>query len=329
MHILIIGGRQFLGRAIIEAALAKGHRITICNRGKTHPEYCPEHVEIIIGDRAQDLHLLDDVQFDCVIDTCGYIPSIVEISAKYFDGKVKSYCFVSTVSVYSDLSIANDEEGKRAMCSPEETQVTGDNYGAMKALCEDIIINTFQEHAFIVRPGLIVGPHDPADRFTYWPVRCGMRKSLGGIMLAPGNPNTAAWEFIDVRDLADFILLGLEQQLCGPYNVTGPRRFVEDILTESMACYDHTLEIRWISDEDLIAKGAIPWNDIPLWIPETIPGLKGMHNTKCEKAINAGLMIRSLAETIHDTLDWIYSQPERLPLKFGPSEEQEARLLGL
>ena len=145
MHILIIGGRQFLGRAIIDSALAKGHSVTIFNRGKTNPDFLPEHVNIIIGDRSTDLHLLDELQCDCVIDTCGYIPNIVEQSAVYFAGKVQSYCFVSTLSVYSNLSVSNDEAGVRAQCSPDEHTVTGENYGAMKALCEDIIMNHFSD----------------------------------------------------------------------------------------------------------------------------------------------------------------------------------------
>jgi len=329
MHILIIGGRQFLGRAIIDSALAKGHQVTMFNRGKTHAEYIPIGVNIILGDRTKDLHLLDGITFDCVIDTCGYIPSIVEQTARYFQGKVTSYCFISTLSVYADLSISNDESGVRAECSPDEDKVTGENYGAMKARCEDIILESMQEKALVLRPGLIVGPHDPTDRFTYWPVRCGMKHSLNGIMLAPGNPNTNAWEFIDVRDLAEFTIMALEQELKGIFNVTGPRIFVEDILTESMGYFDHTLEIHWISDEDLLSRGAIPWNDIPLWIPETIPGLRGFHNTNCTKAIKAGLTIRPLGETIADTLEWIFQNPGRLPLKAGPNEEQEARLLGL
>lgn len=329
MHILIIGGRQFLGRAIIDSALAKGHSVTIFNRGKTNPDFLPEHVNIIIGDRSTDLHLLDELQYDCVIDTCGYIPNIVEQSAVYFAGKVQTYCFISTLSVYSDLSVSNNEAGIRAQCSPDEHTVTGENYGAMKALCEDIIMSHYSDKALVLRPGLIVGPHDPTDRFTYWPVRCGMKQRLNGIMLAPGNPNTNAWEFIDVRDLADFTVMALENTFKGPYNLTGPRRFVEDIITESMACYDHTLEVRWISDEELISKGAIPWNDLPLWIPETIPNLKGFHDTNCTKAVEAGLSIRPLAETITDTLEWVYQNPDRLPLKVGPNQEEEARLLGL
>lgn len=329
MHILIIGGSHFLGRAIIQSAIASGHTITMFNRGKTNPDFAPKDVNIIHGDRGKDLHLLDGLHCDCVIDTCGYIPSIVKQSAQYFSGKVHSYCFISTVSVYSDLSISNDEHGIRATCSPDETMVTGENYGAMKALCEDIVMNEFRDSALIIRPGLIVGPHDPTDRFTYWPIRCGMKNSLNGIMLAPGDPNITAWEFIDVRDLADFIVLALEKKLHGPYNVTGPKQFAEDILTESMACYDHTLEIRWISDEDLLNRGAIPWNDLPLWIPASIPGLRGLHDTNSEKAHEAGLKIRPLAETITDIIEWIYQNPQRLPLKAGPNEEQETKLLGL
>ncbi|MGA1249690.1 MAG: NAD-dependent epimerase/dehydratase family protein [Candidatus Kapaibacteriota bacterium] len=329
MHILIIGGRHFLGRAIIEQALNDGHHITMFNRGKTHPEFAPDNVNIILGDRNTDLHLLDGLHFDCVIDTCGYLPSFVEQSAQYFAHKVSVYCFISTLSVYDDVSISNDEDGRRATCDPLEKQVTGENYGAMKAHCEDVVLQYFPYSSLIIRPGLIVGPHDPTDRFTYWPVRCGMKHSLQGIMLAPGDPNTSAWEFIDVQDVAKFTLHALLNDLKGAFNVTAPARFVEDILTESMACYDHTLEIRWISDEELLGKGVIPWNDLPLWIPDSIPGLKGFHRTNCNKAINAGLQIRPLEETITDLLEWIYSEPNRLPLKAGPNEEQEARYLGL
>ncbi|NBO68896.1 MAG: NAD-dependent epimerase/dehydratase family protein [Bacteroidetes bacterium] len=329
MHMLIIGGRQFLGRTIIEQAILDGHTITMFNRGKTNPEYIPEGVQIILGDRMNELHLLDDLQVDCIIDTCGYIPSIVEQSAKYFSQKGGLYCFISTLSVYDDLSGSNDEHGRRAQCDPKELQVTGENYGAMKAHCEDIIMQYFPNNALILRPGLIVGPHDPTDRFTYWPVRCGMKHSLDGTMLAPGNPNTSAWEFIDVRDVAHFTLHAIKSRLNGIFNVTGPAQFVEDILTESMACYEHTLKIHWIPDETLLAKGVIPWNDLPLWIPESIPGLRGFHNTNCQKAIEAGLTIRPLQETITDLLEWIYSVPDRLPLKTGPTEEQEAKLLGL
>ncbi|MBM4150268.1 MAG: NAD-dependent epimerase/dehydratase family protein [Ignavibacteria bacterium] len=329
MHILIIGGRQFLGRAIIEEAIKGGHTITMFNRGKTHPEYAPEGVNIILGDREKELHLLDTLQVDCIIDTCGYVPSVVEQSARYFSDNVPLYCFISTLSVYDDLSISNDESGKRAYCSPEESIVTGENYGAMKAHCEDIIKKFFSDGALILRPGLLIGPHDPTDRFTYWPVRCGMKHSLNGTMLAPGNPNTSAWEFIDVRDMAVFTLLAIQNGFNGEYNVTGPARHVEDILTESMACFEHTLTIHWVSDETLLAKGVIPWNDLPLWIPDTIPGLWGFHRTNCEKAIKAGLTIRPLHESISDLLEWIHEHPERLPLKAGPSEEQEARYLGL
>ena len=127
MHILIIGGRQFLGRAIIEEAIKGGHTITMFNRGETHPEYAPEGVNIILGDREKDLHLLDTLQVDCIIDTCGYVPSVVEQSARYFSDNVPLYCFISKLSVYDDLSISNDESGKRAYCSPEEYIVTGKN----------------------------------------------------------------------------------------------------------------------------------------------------------------------------------------------------------
>jgi len=329
MHILIIGGRQFLGRAIVEQALQQGHSVTMFNRGKTHPDFKPEGVNIILGDRAVDLHALDEVQADCIIDTCGYIPNIVEKSASYWAKRDKPYCFISTLSVYSDLSTINDESGKREECSKDESVVTGENYGAMKAMCEDIIVEHCTHNALILRPGLLVGPHDPTDRFTYWPVRCGMKHSLNGKMLAPGDPNTSAWEFIDIRDMAEFTLHALEQGLTGEFNVTGPRRFVEDILTESMGCYEHTLDICWVADATLLERGVIPWNDLPLWIPDTLPGLYGFHRTNCDKAIKAGLTIRPLSETITDTLEWVFANPSMLPLKVGPIEEQEARYLGL
>ena len=329
MNILIIGGTIFLGRALVESALAHGHTITLFNRGISFPDYNPG-VNFIKGDRKEDLTALLGLQFDAVIDTCGYIPRIVQQSCTFFADTVKNYTFISTLSVYADNSVENDEQGEIATIdNPDSEDITGESYGPLKALCEQEVLQQFNERAFIVRPGLIVGPHDPTDRFTYWPMRCGMKHSNNWTMLAPGNPNITAWEFIDVRDLAEFVIHGIEKNLQGIFNVTGPRIFAEDIFTESMSFFEHTLNLKWIEEEVLLQKGAIPWSEIPLWVPECIPALQGFHRTNCAKAIDAGLTIRPLHETIQATLEWALSRPRDYIMKAGLSEEREAELLGI
>ncbi|MEP6892202.1 MAG: NAD-dependent epimerase/dehydratase family protein, partial [Gaiellaceae bacterium] len=203
MRLLVLGGTKFLGRAVVDASLATDHEITLFNRGETNAGLYPD-VDQVHGDRDGGLGALAGSEWDAIVDTCGYFPRVVRQSAEALAEAVGAYCFVSSVSVYSDLSGVVDEESPVGTLEDETTEEFGadfERYGPLKALCERVVQETFGERALIVRPGLIVGPYDPSGRFTYWPHRL----ARGGEVLAPGPPERLA-QFIDVRDLAERIV---------------------------------------------------------------------------------------------------------------------------
>lgn len=210
MKILLIGGTVFLGRAIVDAALARGHEVTLFNRGKSNPGLYDD-LEQIHGDRDGGLGVLGERQWDAVIDTCGYVPRHVRDAAAFLADRSRSIrTFISTISVYSDNNIVNmDETGPLATLADETTeQVTGESYGPLKVLCEKAATEGMNGRALHVRAGLIVGPYDRSDRFTYWPVRV----ARGGDILAPGDPDDPT-QFIDVRDLGDWTVRATESRL--------------------------------------------------------------------------------------------------------------------
>ena len=219
MKILILGGTLFLGRYIVESALSKGHEITLFNRGKTNSRLFPE-IEKLKGDRDSDLQILKNRKWDVVIDTCGYIPRIVEKSAEILAGNVKLYVFISTISVYKDFSKSGmTEESTLASLDDENNEILNNKtYGALKTHCEEKVIKHFPERNLIIRPGLIIGPHDYSDRFTYWPVRI----QQSGEIIIPENTNYPN-QFIDVRDLADFVIKSIGNSKIGIFNATGPK----------------------------------------------------------------------------------------------------------
>src|SRR5215218_7093797 len=267
MDLLILGGTGFLGRHLVEAALGEGHRPTLFNRGLSEPGLFPE-VEKLEGDRDGDLSALRERRWDAVIDTCGYLPRVVEASARLLADAVDHYTFVSSISVYSD-DIA---------------------IGAAEEELPGRVLN--------VRPGLISGPHDPTGRFTYWP----RRVAAGGEVLAPDH-EVRKVQYIDVRDLASWIVEMSEQSRTGTYNATGPDyeltmgRFLE----ECEAVGGAGAEPVWVSEDFLEEKGVEPFTELPLWVPRKYAGLLGVD---CGKAIEAGLTFRPLSETIEDVLDW-------------------------
>ncbi|HLO18258.1 MAG TPA: NAD-dependent epimerase/dehydratase family protein, partial [Anaerolineales bacterium] len=219
MRILIIGGTRFLGRHLVESARARSHEVTLFNRGKSNPNLFPQ-VETIIGDRERDLDKLKGRIWEAVIDTSGYFPRLVRLSAESLAASVSRYVFISSLSVYESFKkIGMDESDPVGKIENETTEeITGETYGPLKALCEQAVQDIFGlERTLIARPGLIVGPHDPTDRFTYWPVRV----ARGGDVLAPEKPE-APIQIIDVRDLSDFIIRLIEESAFGTYNATGP-----------------------------------------------------------------------------------------------------------
>src|SRR5215204_716717 len=299
MDLLILGGTGFLGRHLVEATLADGHRPTLFNRGLSEPGLFPE-IEKIEGDRDGDLSPLLRRRWDAVIDTCGYVPRTVRASAGLLAGAVDHYTFVSSISVYSDaIEPGADEEAPvEELPDPTVEEGTGETYGGLKALCERAAEEEMPGGVLNVRPGLISGPHDPTDRFTYW----ARRIAAGGEVLAPDRPERRV-QFIDVRDLAAWIVKMAADQQTGTHNATGPdyELTMGRLLEECEAVGGGGAEFVWVSEDFLEEKGVEPFTELPLWVPREDAAMLAVD---CGKAIAAGLAFRPLSETVKDVLDW-------------------------
>jgi 2'-hydroxyisoflavone reductase len=325
MRLLILGGTVFLGRALVEAALAHGHSVTLFNRGQHGPELFPG-VEKLRGDRDGGLDALRGRRWDAAIDTSGYIPRLVRASASLLADAVEHYTFISSISVYPEFRHAGMDESAPVgtLPDPSTEQVTGETYGPLKALCEQAAEQSIPGRVLQIRPGLIVGPHDPTDRFTYWPCRV----ARGGAILAPGHPGWPT-QFIDVRDLAEWTLAMVEGRQVGVYNATGPREPLPfgELLDACRAASPTDARFTWV-DEAFLARHEVgPWIELPLWIPDSDPDMAGFARVSCAKAIAAGLAFRDLASTIRDTLVWAHSRPGDYTWRAGLTPAREAELL--
>ncbi len=322
MRLLIIGGTVFVGRHLVEAALARGHTVTLFNRGQHNPELFPT-VEKIKGDRNGGLDALAGRQWDAVIDTCGYVPRSVTASATHLANQVSHYTFISTISVYADYSQAGIDESSPVgrLDDPTVEEVTGERYGPLKALCEEAAEAAMPGRVLTVRPGLIVGPHDPTDRYPYWPVRV----ARGGEVLAPGDP-TQQIQFIDVRDLAEWTIRMVEMNTTGIYNATGPAQplTMQHFLAACNAVAHHKADFTWVSETFLLEQGVGAFIELPLWVPAAMAGLE---QVDCQKAIKAGMTFRPLATTIEDTLVWHTTRPADHQWRAGLTAEREIQLL--
>ena len=318
MQILVLGGTKFAGRAIVEAALGRGDAVTLFNRGKTNPDLYPG-VETVIGDRAEDLSPLDGREFDAVIDVACYDPAVARLSAEAFRDRAGRYVFVSSVSVYASQATTEDqlEDSPLAQVKPDLPDYP-DNYGANKALSEAVVREVFGDRALIGRPGLITGPHDPTDRFPYWPRRI----AAGGRVLVPGDPVDLT-QVIDVRDLAAFLLDACHRDRGGVYNLTGAPRPFGILLDLCRTATYSDAELTWIPTDQLVAAGVDPGTGIPLWVGE--PGYEAFADVDSSHAVGAGLNCRAVTETIRDTLAWDLARGG--PEKEGLDPAEEARLL--
>jgi 2'-hydroxyisoflavone reductase len=325
MKLLVIGGTRFLGRAIVNHALATGHEVTLFNRGQSNPDLYSGQVETLIGDRDGGLDVLNGRTFDAVIDTCGYVPRLVRDSATLLADAVKHYVFISSISVYPSESMKEPgvTEDTAVDTMPDETveEISGETYGPLKALCEQAAEAAMPGRVLNVRAGLIVGPHDLSDRFTYWPHRV----AQGGEVLAPDSPDSPV-QFIDVRDLARWILHMVAQQKSGTYNVTGrPEQLsLGDVLTTSRDVSGSDATFTWVEESFLSENEVTPWMNLPLWVGSEAPGF---NLVSCDKAFAEGLVIRPLAETIRDTLTWKATRPDDHEWRAGISRDREAELL--
>lgn len=320
MKILLLGGPRFLGYALIEAARSRDHEVTLFNRGKTETSLFPS-IERIMGDRNGDLGALKGRRWDAVIDTCGYVPRIVRDSTTLLREAVDHYTFVSSISVYADpvgppwdetipVSVIDD---------PGTEEITGATYGALKALCEQAAEAAMPGRVLNIRPGLIVGPRDPSDRFTYWPVRA----ARGGRILAPGHPDDPT-QIMDVRDLAVWMIRMTEAKATGVINATSPAVPMRTVLDACLAAAGTAGIFEWIPDDFLLANEVGPWMEIPLWLTGQD---KLSMKVSVAKAEQLGLTFRPFVETARDTLMWANSLPADRELRAGLPPARENELL--
>lgn len=308
MKLLLVGGSRFVGRHLVDAALAAGHELTLFNRGLTDAPARPGVLQLR-GDRRQDLSALQQGRWDAVIDTCGYLPSEVQAMARCLAGRVGRYAFVSSISAYAAFATANPEDSPLArLDGPEPAQPDAGHYGALKAGCERALTDQLGEQALLIRPGLIVGPGDPTGRFTWWPARVA-RCADGDPVLVPGDPQVPV-QCIDVRDLTAFVLRAIEQGCSGAYNVVAPARTwcFGELLQACATAAGVAPRWVWASAAWLQAHAVAPWMELPLWLPA-----EGEHamfmQVDGRRAQRAGLQVRPLAETVRDTLAWWRALP--------------------
>jgi 2'-hydroxyisoflavone reductase len=316
VRLLVLGGTKFLGRATVEAALARGHEVTLFNRGETNAELFPE-AEKLRGDRTADLSAIEGREWDAVLDPSGYVPSVVRSSAEALAGS-GYYLFVSSVSVYASLARPVDESSPVAELGDlPDDRLTEDysNYGALKALCEQAVADVFDDRQASVRPGLIVGAQDPTGRFTYWPHRV----ARGGPVVAPA-PADASVQFIDAKDIGSWLVDLSERQAGGTYNATHPGRSWRETLETCREVGGSDATFEWLPAELLKEHDVGEWMELPLWISD--PASAAMHEVDVSRAIDAGLTFRPLEETVRDTLEHAATVEG-----VGLTPEREAELL--
>lgn len=336
LKILVLGGTGFLGPQFVDAARARGHTLTLFNRGKTNPERFADEsyrdVEQLHGDRKTDMSAIEGSRrWDAVLDTSAYLPADVTRSTQLLGKRIGQYVIVSTISVYAKTDTPGQDESAPLveLPDPNVTEVTGETYGGLKALCEKAAQAQMPGRVTVVRPGLIVGPGDHTDRFTYWPARA----DRGGEILAPGSAADPT-QFIDVRDLAAFLLTTIERRHVGIYNADAPEgKLSMGALLQS--CQDVAREMKapasrltWVPADFLEAQKVSPWQDMPAWIPAQ-GEYAGFGRISSAKARAAGLTYRPLRDTVRDTLVYWRGLPEerRAKPKAGLSAMREAEVL--
>src|SRR6266446_4505752 len=331
LRILILGGTGFTGPYQVRYALSRGHKVTTFNRGKTHPGELPNEVEQLVGDRNGKLDALKGRQWDVVIDNPTTLPSWVRDAAQILKGNVEHYVFISTISVYGEVKTGPEEnapmekyEGADPYKETLEAMKAGGykTYGPLKALSEKEAEKWFPGKTLIIRPGLIVGPRDETDRFTYWPVRM----DRAGEVLAPGSPDDPV-QFIDARDLAEWTIRMVENRETGTYNATGPAKplGIGGMLDGIKAALKSNATLTWVTEDFLTRQKVEPWSDMPVWTGKE----SGLARAKIDRALSKGLTFRPLAETARDTLAWFKPLPQvrQSKLRAGLTSEREMEVL--
>ncbi len=326
MRLLVLGGTKFLGRGVVEAALARGHEVTLFHRGRTNPGLFPE-AEHLIGDRDGGLEPLRGRRWDAVVDPSGYVPRVVGAAADRLRDAVGHYTFVSSISVYARFDRPGLDEAApvHTLEDPASEDVQA-HYGALKVACEQAVAARFPGRSASIRAGLIVGPHDPSGRFPWWVDRV----ARGGELVAPAPPERPV-QCVDARDLGAWMVRVAEQRTAGVFNATGPAAplaFATWIETLRAVAGSDARAV-WVPEATLLAHGVTPWTDLPLWSPLGHPDFAHIHAVDVSRAVAAGLTCRPMVETARDTLAWIRERGD-FPMEMGPvglSPEVEARVL--
>ncbi len=326
LRILVLGGTRFVGRHILDALVASGANVTMFNRGMSDPSL-RAGVENVRGDRSRDLGTLEGKRFDFVIDTSGYTPDVVKHAARFFESRTKRYLFVSSVSVYDLEQVRSDrvDEDAPLLNLPEGVDPTvyaDEQYGSLKNLCESEVRAAFGERATILRLGLVAGPHDPTDRFTYWVLRV----AAGGDVLAP--PADRNIQYVDARDAARFTSRIVRDEVSGTYNVVAPpdAHTFGDLIGECARASGSHPNTRWMEEDFLTGHGVRPWSELPLWIPRR-DSAATLLRTSPERAVARGLQCTPLAQTVRDTLAWATNARTLDALQAGLSRSRERELL--
>ncbi len=326
MKVLFLGGTRFLGRHAVEAALARGHEVTLFNRGTSGPDLFPG-VERLVGDRGVDVSALRGRHWDAVVDTSAYVPRVARMSAEALRDSVGSYLFVSTLSVFRpDVPrLIDDDSPTVELPDPETEQVDIRTYGGLKLCCEREVEKAFPGRTTVVRPGLIVGPHDTSGRFRYWMLRV----AEGGEVLAPGAPDRP-WQFVDARDLAGWMVRMLEDGASGTFATPGPfgELTAGRVLDACREVSGSDARFTWVDDRFLWDHGVRPWSDLPYWLPPRPGPWPDPHRIPTDRAVAAGFTFRPLKDTVRDALEWERRHPDRATEEpVGISREQERAVL--
>jgi len=329
LNILFLGGTGFLGPHTVQYAIDRGHNVTLFNRGKTNNDLFPD-LERIVGDRdpkiGKGLSGLKDRKWDVVIDTSGYVPRLVGASSELLAPNVKQYLFVSTICQYDNWIEGGNfgtESRPPAKLDDPTTEDVRQHYCALKAYCEQAADKAMPGRVTQIRPGLIVGPRDRTDRFTYWPVRF----SRGGEILVPGKSDDFT-QFIDVRDLAEFMVHTVEENITGSFNLIRPAMPFGDLVKSCMKVAPDGTKPVWVDAKFLEENDVQPWRDLFMWADAANPNA-GALTWSPEKAIKAGLKFRDVDDTVKATLDWYKTLPKerQANLRAGMNSDKESKVL--
>ena len=316
MKILVLGGTSFVGRHLVEAAEKRGHEVVLFNRGKTNSTVF-SHLRHIQGDRRKDANLVGTEEWDAVLDTCAYSPQDLQPMIEALKDKTKTYMFISTISVYDNYKNGRPNETSSTFTQKfDSDEVTGETYGPLKVMCEQLLHETFNDRALIIRPCIVVGPHDPTDRFTYY----AKRLAKNGKVAVPGGKETHRQvQWIDARDMADWIIRLLEEGKTGTYNAASNPISMNEFIDEISSA---NIEKHWIED-DVLEKAELGARRFPFWVPISTDYPEGFIVVENNRAVKDGLTFRPLSVTANDTKEWALDRE----LKAGPTEEQEEILL--